>query len=317
MPFSSSSKIRRCLFVACGPGLACLAGFAIWKTLPQKTAEPRTASHAETYPALDLKDPQPSFDCLRYVYQTGGDETTRQVAIVWIDDETRRKIPLSKERESYLFEIVETNGHPEWDQEYRQWIFNSSFNLLHHAKDQERLTRLLLKLAIHDSDRTMRLYALQHIGSQRDSDVIHGELAEETRTILQKLVAEPNGEVVGTAIELLARWDPESHAPDIQEQAAQIAADTTRPIDVRVTALHASEALGLQLARSLANDTAVHVILRKASIATIGRYGNESDLADLEKLTAENFRLAQAAEPALQTLRQRISNPKAPELIPF
>lgn len=317
MPFLSSTKIRRCLIVACGLGLLCLSGFAIWKNLPQSASQPHTASHAETYPALDLKDPQPSFDCLRYVLETGGDETTRQIAIVWIDEEARRRIPLAKEREAYLFEMVEANGHPEWDSEYRLWVFNSTFNLLHHAKDQERLTRLLLKLAIGDSDRTMRLYALQHIGSQRDSDVIQGALAEETRTILQKLVAEPNGEVVGTAIELLVRWDPESNSTDPQEQAAQIAADAVRPIDVRVTALHAAESRGLELARRLASDTAAHVILRKASIATIGRYGNESDLAALEKITAENFRLSQAAEPALQALRQRASNPKAPELIPF
>jgi hypothetical protein len=37
----------------------------------------------------------------------------------------------------------------------------------------------------------------------------------------------------------------------------------------------------------------------------------------LEKLRGENSRLAQAAEPALKAIRDRIDHPSAPEPIPF
>lgn len=294
--------------------------WAFWKSNNELSSggSTKVSTHADAYPALDLKDPQPSFDCLRYVVATGGDEITRQVAIVWIDEEARRNIPLTTTYEKFIHNLLETNGHNAWGNEYRQWIFNSAFNLLQQGKDQERLTRLLLKLAVYDRDPTMRLYALQHIGSQKNADRLSGSLADQAYTTLQELIAEPDGQVAGTAIALLAQWKSENINHDIKQQAVEIAADASRPIDVRVTALHAAEAKAIDLARTLATDLEVHIMLRKAAIASIGRHGNESDYPYLEKLIAENFRIAQAAEPALQVLRHRITNPtKAPELIPY
>ena len=55
----------------------------------------------------------------------------------------------------------------------------------------------------------------------------------------------------------------------------------------------------------------------EAAIAGIGVHGDAADLSALEKLRLENSRLAQAAEPALKAIRDRIDHPSAPAPIPF
>ena len=104
---------------------------------------------------------------------------------------------------------------------------------------------------------------------------------------------------------------------NIIEVALRIAADPSTSLDNRVTAIHAAGPDSLPLARKMAVDAAEPVYLRKAAIARIGLHGDAADFATLEKLRSENSRLAQAAEPALKAIRDRIDHPSVRQPIPF
>jgi hypothetical protein len=256
---------------------------------------------------------------LRHAVETGGSDRTRELAVAWLDRQVRRQLALTAEQESDLLTKLSANGHATWDPEYRFLFFNSAFNVLHMGKRQEDLSRLLQKLAVEAPEKTMRLYALQHIGVQRACGHLSGAMAEEIHATLSNLAAEPGCPVAGTALTNLSVWDGRDTAsnPAFIALALKLAEDPACQIDVRVSALHTAGEVSLPLARRLAPDTAQPIQLRKAAIANIGRYGNQGDSAVLEKLTAENFRIAQAAEPALKTLRQRPFTPKAQEVTPF
>lgn len=285
---------------------------------PAATPPASPPSIAQTYPGLDLENPTPSFALLRYVTDTAGDLPTRDMAIVWLDNQALLGEPPSPALETWLMDMLTANGHPDWDTEYRLWLFNSAFNVMHLGADQESFSRLLHKLALHDPVRTMRLYALQHIGLQRAGGRLTGPLAEEIHTSLNEFTFGSNGDVAGSAVTLLAEWNgPNSAAPEVLDKAANIAADTDRPVDVRLSALHAAGSRALPLAREMAMDITAPVILRKSAISCIGRYGDAGDFAHLENLSGENIRLAQAAEPALRRIRDRLANPEPPALIPF
>lgn len=274
---------------------------------------------AQTYPGLDLQDPAAAFETLRYVADTGGDDHTRAQAIVWLDQQSRALQPLSSRQEAWMLDMLNSGGHPQWDKDYKFWLFNSAFNTLHPGPRQEDLTKLLTHLAVHDPEKTMRLYALQHLEVQHLAGRLTAPRAREIHTMLLQIAATPDGQEAGLAIRLLAQWDGAGPAidPDVAIQAITLAADTSRALDARVTALHAAGPAGLALARELASDDTQPTLLRKASIALIGTHGSESDLAQLQKLSAESSRLAQAAEPATRTIRQRSATPHAPALIPF
>jgi len=317
---SETPTTHRYLLLAGGLVLVVAAIFTIWKL---KESQPpavvsKPPASAGTYPGLDLEDPAPSFETLRYAAETGGDPRTREMAIVWLDQQALLELPPSIELEIWLLDMLEANGNPGWDAEYRLWLFNSAFNVLHFGRNQEAFTRLLQKLALHDEVRTMRLYALQHIGIQRERYNLDGPLAEGIHSMLGEMAVASDSSVAGSAIRLLAEWDGRDAAsPQVLDTAVQIAADSTRPVDVRVTALHAADSQGLSLARQLAVDGTQPVILRKAAIACIGSHGGSEDFPDLEKLSGESSRIAQAARPALQSIRDRLANPDAPELVPF
>lgn len=310
------------LRLLCAASLVLALALATWLAWPPgNPSSPSTTTAPATTSAyaIDLTDPEPSHEVLRYVVDTGGDKRTREVALVWLDEQARLGQPLHPAQETALLAMLRKNGHPSWDGEYRLWIFNSAFNVLQLTGDPEPLTHLLQNLALHDPHRTMRLYALQHIGLMRSSTRLTGAPAAEIHTTLEQLATAPESEVAGTAIALLAAWQgPQAPAdPEVLAQAAHIAADADRAVDVRITALHAADAQALPTARQLAGDAAQHVLLRKAAIACIGRHGNEADFPVLEKLTQENSRLAQATDPALRAIRHRLTNPQTPALVPF
>ncbi len=281
------------------------------------TIKPATA--VNPYPGLDLDDPAASYQVLRYVVDQGGDARTRELAINWLDLQSRRQLPLDQEKEQWLIDTLAANGHGEWDSEYRFWIFNSAFNVLQLGQKPEAFTRLLQKLALEDSHKTMRLYALQHIELQRADGKLTGPLAAEIRDTLYVLANQRKSQTAGTALTLLVDWEGSETpaSPELIELALKLAADSTSPVDIRVTAIHAVDEKALKTARILAADSTQPVLVRKASIACIGRYGNQADTPKLENLSAENFRIAQAAQPALRALRTRLSNGPKAAPVPF
>jgi hypothetical protein len=292
------------------------AGFVIYQG--QKPASSPNAS-SFSYLTPDLQDPAISFDTLRYTADTGGNENTRAQSIVWLDQQTRTMQPLSPRQEAWMLDMLTAGGHPEWPKDFKFWVFNSAFNTLHLGPRQADLSKLLANLAVHDPEKTMRLYALQHLEVQRTNGRLTGALADEIRSMLLRMVAAPNSEEAGLALRFLAEWDG-LNAPaqsDIINQSLRIAADNSRSVDIRVTAIHASGSAALDLARTMASDATQPVLVRKAAIALIGNHGGESDMANLQKLSAESSRLAQAADPATQAIRHRLSNTDVPALIPF
>lgn len=317
-PIPSSSKSAGLLLA----GIALFAGAAVLilkNRTPTALPPVSSTSLAKVYPGLDLEDPAASYQTLRYIADTGGDEATRSQALVWLDEHSRSGQPFDPAREKFLLELLRSGGHPAWDIEYKLWLFNSAFNNLHASLNPEPLSEILYDLAAHHPHRTMRLYALQHIGVQRGQGNLKGEIADRIRTLLEGQSGQADPEVAGTAIRLLVGWnrDQATADPDVIARAVEIAKDTSLPTDVRITALHAAEAHALEAARFLAADPSQPVLLRKAAIALIGQHGSENDLARLEIYATENSRIAQAANPARAAIRHRLTNPDAPQPIPF
>jgi len=268
---------------------------------------------------LDLDDPQPSFALLRYVAETGGDKVTGDLAISWLDEQVRCGLTLPPDQEAWLLEMLGQGGHPAWEPGFRFWMFNSSFNTLQHGSQREAFTALLRRMALADSELTLRLYALQHLGLMHEVGHLTDTQAEEIHGDLQGLATAPDSQVAGTAVALLTAWggvDGGSNAEAL-DHALALAGDNQRAIGVRVTALHAAGVGGLALARALAANPAEPVPVRKAAIACIGSFGNEADCWDLEKLAAQSSRLAQAATPALRSIRYRVTAPAGPQPVPF
>jgi hypothetical protein len=312
---SSRKPILLAVFALLGAGLYFIFNGGVGDIGPTPP-KPTPTNKADTRAPTD--DPSPSFDLVCHTADTGGDERTRELAISWLDTQARERNTLSSEQTTWLLDTLHAGGHPEWKPGYRQWFYNSAFNALHRSEASQPLTRLLAGLAEKDPDPILRLYALQHIGTQRANGRLSGPLALEIHELLRRLLG-TDPATSGTVIDLLATWDGEGNSSDpaSRARAAAMAEDRALATDVRITALHTAGPESLAPARRLAVDTTQPVLLRKAAIACIGRHGTESDFADLKKLSSESSRLAQAAEPALSTIRHRISNPGAPEPIPF
>lgn len=278
------------------------------------TTQPSTV--VTTIPRPDLADPAEDYSTFLYVLESGGCEITRPVAIAWLDRSSRERRTLSSDQSARLLTMLENGGHPSWDSGFRHHLFNSALNILHQSSVAESLTRILQQFALHNPDKTMRLYAMQHLGIQRRIGQLEGLLADEIEATLHTLATRKDGEESGYALDMLTTWNDAQalpSSPAIQELALSIAADPARSLDVRVSALHASGPSSLELARKLALDTAAPMPLRKAAIARIGHHGSAQDLAALAELQKQNSRLAQAAEPAQLSIRNRNnSSPSKP-----
>ena len=146
-------------------------------------------------------------------------------------------------------------------------------------------------------------------------------IRDSIRATVEALARQQESEVSGTAIQLLADWDVHADdkplAPDVAQLAVATAADGSRSVDIRVTAIHAAGPAALSLSRDLASNPEEPVMLRKAAIARMGEDGGPEDLAQLESLTKESSRLAQAAQPAIESIRQRASGVKPVKLVPY
>ncbi len=274
---------------------------------------------ADPFANLDLEQPQPSFLLLQYVAEHGGEEFHQRLAIQWLDDFSRLRSKPRPSQEAWLLGLIDSGGHPAWDIETTLWIFNNTFNVLHHGKEHEKLTLLLNRLATTHPHKTMQNYAVQHIEVQRSYGNLEGKAADEAYSTLLGLAKSKESEAAGAALLALSNWngDRENPSEELVTLALEIAADTQRSVDVRVTALHSCSEQGLSLARAIAIDTTQSIHMRKAAIGCMGRYGNESDADHLEALAGENFRIAQAAKPALKNILHRQSNPKPRARIEF
>lgn len=264
-----------------------------------------TAQAVDPCVNFELEELTASYQMLRYVAERGGDEHQRKFAIEWLDEQARLKIAPKTEQEAWLLSLIEQGGHVDWDIETQLWIFNNAFNYLHLGKDHAALTKHLQHLALKHSHKTMRLYAVQHLALQRSIGNLTGEAADESLGLLQQLIQNTDSEVAGSALVALVNWEGLESKPSekLIVLANQLAGDSTRTVDIRVTAIHAVGEHTLSLARKLATDLAQPVQVRKAAIACIGQHGTESDTATLQQLAQENFRIAQAAEPALKNIR--------------
>ena len=79
-PVPSSSKSAGLLLA----GIALFAGAAVMilkSRTPTATPPVSSTSLAKVYPGLDLQDPAASYQTLRYIADTGGDEATRSQAL--------------------------------------------------------------------------------------------------------------------------------------------------------------------------------------------------------------------------------------------
>ena len=300
--------------------LALVTSLIIWnQSGPQADPKPQAKTQVDPYANLDLEQPQPSYQLLRYVADNGGDDFQRRLSIQWLADFGRLRSKPTASQESWLLSLIESGGHPDWDIETTLWLFNNTFNVLHNGKEPAGLTRQLNHLATQHPDMTMRLYALQHLEVQRNQGRLTGALADETRVMLKHHAFDEQSEVAGIALANLLTWDgPNSSAStDLIELALQITEDSHRPADVRVTALHAIGEHALELSRRLASDAQQVTHVRKAAIACIGQHGNQADVQTLQALSKENFRIAQAAKPALAAIRHRATKPAPRKLIEF
>ncbi len=207
-------------------------------------------------------------------------------------------------------------------------FFNSALNALGATPRASRdtISRALLQIVDQEDDKVLRLYALQHLG------IYHPSLSEPLRSEVGRRVAElayrSTDEVSGTALQLVEQWKGELGADletvaleDRSAVALQIITDTTRPMDVRISAIQAAAEGGfgeaLPAARTIAADPAEGALLRKSAIYLIGQLGVETDTALLTRCAKESIRLAQAAEPALAELTARIENRPTPKLTPY
>lgn len=175
-----------------------------------------------------------------------------------------------------------------------------------------------------DADAVLQLYALQHLwllwrGERLSAPYVEADQGELVKTIAEELASTADHPAAGTALEFLAEWSSRDQATDqasrqaLMELALERAADSTLPVDLRISALQSAGESALPLARQLAADSTQPTLLRKASLYRVGQSGSKEDLALLDQCASESSRLAQAANPAAQSIRRQIEYPNAPE----
>lgn len=251
----------------------------------------------------------------------GGTALERAQAIETLDTSTRLGTTLPDDARAALLSAMEQGGPGTMDEGAWSHLFNCSCNALAVGQTgpDEKFIALLERIAVDDPRLVMRLYALQHLGVRYDTAT--PACQKRLRALVQRMSAAPDSQTAGMALVLLARWESAAETGGVSAFALgkAVVEDTARPIDVRVTALHAIgfDPAVLVLARTIAPDPAQPVILRKAALNLIGRHGQERDLAVLRQCSQESPRLAQAGNPAAITLENRLAGSPSPVLIPI
>ena len=256
------------------------------------------------------------------VCNRGGSARQIQQAIEFLDTAARTRMPLGAGPRQALTGAI-GRGPPAGMAE-GAWahLFNSACNALavgRRPATEGPLLGMLEGIARGDRRLVLRLYALQHLG--RHYPGADPAAQRRLRGMVQAMLADPDSPVAGTALVLWREWqeDAPPGAVSALERSRAMAADPARPVDVRVTALHAaSDDPGvLDLARAIARDRAQPVILRKAALNLVGRHGGRGDRALLRECSRQSARLAQAGGPAARAVEDRLAGVPPPVLHPY
>lgn len=264
------------------------------------------------------REPRSGFNQTLEVMARGGTPLEIDEATEYLDQITRVGTSLEPAEHAGLLAALERGTPPGMSEGSWSHLFNNACNVLalgRNAIDGKWLA-LLERTATDDPRLVMRLYALQHLGIcyERADE----ESRKRLRLLVRRMLTDPDAQTAGTALVLWRKWEKtvapgEDTSTDISRA---IVTDTTRPVDVRVTALHAigDDPKVIDLARGIAPDPSQPVILRKAAVSLIGRHGEAKDLPVLRECGRESPRLAQAGDPAIRMLEDRLAG--KPEPVP-
>jgi hypothetical protein len=255
------------------------------------------------------------------VMTRGGTALELAEAIETLDTVTRLGRVLPDDAHAALLSAMERGAPGAMNEGAWSHLFNCACNALAvgQSTPDETFIALLERIAVDDPRLVMRLYALQHLGVRYDTAT--PACQERLRSLVRRMLAAPDCQTAGTALVLWRRWEKSAGPGGISllDLSRAIAADTARPIDVRVTALHAigDDPGVLDLARAIAPDRSQPLLLRKTALNLIGRHGQKQDLEVLRLCSRENPRLAQAGDPAARSLQDRIAGHIPPVLQPY
>jgi hypothetical protein len=266
---------------------------------------PTAGNFAAVKPVADPLDP------VLAVIAHGGTPLELENAIGVLDTMTRVGAGLTAGPRTALLAALEDGAPAAMADGSWSHVFNSACNVLAvaQATPDDAFLRLLERVAVDDPRLVMRLYALQHLGCNYAAASPADQ--QRLRALVQRLLADPASKTAGTALVLWRSWEKTAgpgKIPSLDLSRAMVT-DAGRPVDVRVTALHAigDELAVLELARAIAPDRSQPLLLRKAALNLIGRHGTEPDLTVLRLCSRENPRLAQAGEPAARVLQDRLA----------
>lgn len=309
---------RRLLAGLAVAGVCAVLALAVWRitgtgntgAMPAKPAAGKSAA------------PRPGpLDPVLAVLGHGGTPLELENAIGVLDTMKRVRTELTDGQRAALLAALERGTPARMSDGSWSHIFNSACNVLAKAQaaPDKGLLDLLERVALHDPRLVMRLYALQHIGVRYEAAGPADR--QRLRALVQGILTDPASETAGTALVLWRSWEESAGPGDMSllESGRAIVADAGRPVDVRVSALHAigDDPAVLELARAIAPDGTHPLLLRKAALNLIGRHGTEQDLTVLRLCGQESSRLAQAGEPAARVLKDRLAGIPQPVLYPY
>lgn len=177
------------------------------------------------------------------------------------------------------------------------------------------LSDLLVKMTSNDPDPVIRMYALQHIALWVP-DEPDAKNKEQMISFLERLAGDSSDSLAGSAVIFLNDLDCSGDLPSrfdtaelIDRAAMRLVADKSARPDVRICALHAGAARGIEgivpESRNIALDSTLMVPLRKAAIYSLGEVGATEDIEFLESLSNQNPVLEPAIQPAIRRIEFR------------
>ena len=301
--------------------VASATGLGLWGWQALRPAVPVAEAPAAACVSVTGQPATGELDRVLAVCAHGGTAPEVELAIETLDFFTRQSKVITINERAALFAALERGAPAALGEGAWAHLFNCACNALAvgQTAPDEPFIALLERIAVDDPSLVMRLYALQHLGVRYDTAT--AACQQRLRALVQRLLGTPDARTAGTALGLWRRWEKAAGPGGVSslELSRAIAADPARPIDVRVSALHAmgDDPSVLDLARSIAPDLTQPAILRKAALNLIGRHGQAGDLAVLHQCSLESPRMAQAGKPAASALEGRLAGSSPPVLIPL